>query len=98
MRRALLRQYLKVLRRHVEPYRKYPYSARRSGIEGRVCVDFQVNGHGQVTSVRSGCGRPPDVLLRAAFAALSNAAPVPALPQALGTQLRVRLPIDFRLR
>lgn len=97
-RRREVARYLEVMRRRVAHHRRYPFAARRARLEGKVCVDFVVDGKGRISKPRSACGDPPGVLQEAAFAALRKATPFPEAPSLVRTPLRVRLPVEFRLR
>lgn len=75
---------------------QYPEMARRSGIEGRVFVQFVVDEQGRPSEVRAvrGIGGGCD---EAAVAAVRNARFTPGLQRGRPVKVRMSLPVTFRL-
>jgi protein TonB len=96
-RARLLSSYLADVRQRVSQHREYPYLARRANIEGTVCLRVVVAASGRVLGVTPTCGTHQRPLLDAALASVSNAAPFPPLPPALGQRLTVDVPVVFEL-
>ena len=83
---------LEALQRSIQ----YPEMARRSGIEGRVFVQFVVDEQGRPTNVHAvrGIGGGCD---EAAVAAVRNARFTPGLQRGRPVKVRMSLPVTFRL-
>jgi protein TonB len=96
-RARLLSSYLAGVRQRVAQHREYPYLARRANLEGTVCLRVVVAASGRVLGVTPTCGTGQRPLLDAALASVSNAAPFPPLPAALGQRLTVDVPVVFEL-
>ncbi len=64
----------------IQRAKRYPYAARRDGIEGRVVVKFTINRSGRVSSVRVVKGTPHSILNSDAVAWVKRAAPFPPFP------------------
>ena len=75
---------------------QYPEMARRSGIEGKVFVQFVVDEQGRTSEVRAvrGIGGGCD---EAAVAAVRNARFTPGLQRGRPVKVRMSLPVTFRL-
>ncbi len=75
---------------------QYPEMARRSGIEGRVFVQFVVDEQGRPSEVRAvrGIGGGAD---EAAVNAVRNARFTPGLQRGRPVKVRMSLPVTFRL-
>ena len=91
------RAYLEALVDRIRRHRRYPYLARRRGIEGTVCMRLGIDALGRVTSLRVTCGSAHAALVEAAESAVAEASPFAPLPALLGTSLAVEVPIVFRL-
>ena len=97
MREAQLRCYLQRLRRHLQAYRFYPYEARRLELEGVVWLLVRIGPSGRLLGVRVLSESAPRPLREAALSMLRRAHPLPPPPPALGSDLRIRVPVVFRL-
>lgn len=87
----------KFLRDWVYPYLKYPVSALRNGIQGRVTVDFIIEKDGKVTDVRVVKG--VDEELDAEAVKVVSASPKWKPGRVNGNKVRtsMSIPVDFRL-
>ena len=96
-RDAALSRYLARVRRAVQRSRRYPYMAKRMGLEGLVTVRVTIDARGRSVGVHVMGGRAPQALREAALSAVRSAAPFPVLPAVLGTRLEAVVPIRFQL-
>lgn len=96
-RARLLAGYLEQVRARVAQHREYPYVARRAQLEGTVCLRLSLAASGSVLGVTPTCGASQRPLLDAALRSISNAAPFPPLPTALGRRLTLDVPVVFAL-
>lgn len=94
---AMRVEYMNNLRKRVAAHRRYPYQARRAGIEGTVCLKLRLDAAGRLAALTPTCGAPTRALLEAALDAVRAAAPFGPLPSALGAELAAELPVVFRL-
>lgn len=85
------------LEKWVYQYIKYPESALRDGIQGRVMVDFVIDKDGKVTDVRVVRGVDPD--LDAEAVRVISASPKWRPGKVKGNKVRssVTIPVEFRL-
>lgn len=91
--------YLARLSAHLGRYYKYPRRARQMGWEGIATIDFRFTRDGELVDFRLHDGSGQPVLDQAALQMLSDAAPLPALPDSVkGQRFSVRLPVQFKLR
>jgi protein TonB len=96
-RAALLSRYVERVRARVEQHREYPYVARRANLEGTICLRISIGASGSVLGITATCGTSHEPLLQAALASVSQAAPFPPLPAALGGRLTLDVPVVFQL-
>lgn len=96
-RARLLAAYLEQVHARVAQHREYPYVARRAQLEGTVCLRLSLAASGSVLGVTPTCGASQRPLLDAALRSISNAAPFPPLPTALGRRLTLDVPVVFAL-
>lgn len=90
--------YLSSLSGHLKRFYRYPRRARQMGWEGTALIDFRFTRAGELVdfTLKGSSGHP--LLDQAALQMLSDAAPLPALPDGVtGERFSVRLPVDFRL-
>lgn len=82
---------------HLERHRRYPASARASGVEGVVHLSFTIDPSGRVLaqSVARSSGSP--ALDQAAIDMIRRASPLPPPPEATAS-VSVTAPVNFRLR
>jgi periplasmic protein TonB len=97
VREQVLARYLKGVRDLVARHREYPYLARRANLEGTICLRVSIGATGEVLTVTATCGNTTRPLLESALKSVSQAAPFPPLPPALGRQLTLDVPIVFDL-
>jgi periplasmic protein TonB len=90
-------QYELDVARWVERQRDYPLAARRRGIEGTAIVRVRVAADGALLGAQIVRDTGHAVLDRAALGMVERAAPYPDLPDALGSQVEVLVPIQFSL-
>ena len=76
---------------------RYPESARRAGIEGKVCLQFIVDEEGRVDSVTVTRSAHP-TLDAAAVAAVEASEFEPGTQRGEAVKVRFSLPVMFRLR
>lgn len=91
-------RYQRLLLAHIERYQRYPGTARRDGLQGKVVVAFAMRRDGVLlaVSVKSSSGQP--VLDEEAVETVRRAQPLPSIPSDLPEQLTIRLPVVFDLR
>lgn len=87
--------FLALVRRRVEGNVEYPRKARMMRIEGRSVVQFVVASDGALTDLRIYEGSGDALLDNAALSAIRRAQPEWGAP---GHVVRLRFPIEFRLR
>lgn len=87
--------FLALVRRRVEGNVEYPRKARMMRIEGRSVVQFVVASDGALTDLRIYEGSGDALLDNAALSAIRRAQPEWGAP---GRVVRLRFPIEFRLR
>lgn len=75
----------------------YPLSARQSGIEGQVDLEFVVTREGRVTEIRVIESRPGNIFVGAARAAVERWRFEPAQRGGEPVAVRVQVPLQFRL-
>lgn len=90
--------YFDMLRLKIENKKKYPASAQKRQIEGRVIVKFTVSPDGQVASAEIVESSRHSALDQAALNAVKNAAPFPRPPLKLfDGPLKMKITIMFEL-
>ena len=95
LRRAYMRKVSKRVRRRY----KYPRSAARAGMTGRVLVEVTIDAAGNIVSTRVKRSSGHDKLDQAALRSISSVGKLPAPPTELGwTSKRVTIPFDYTLR
>lgn len=87
--------FLALVRRRVEGNVAYPRKARMMRIEGRSVVQFVVASDGALTDLRIYATSGDALLDNAALSAIRRAQPEWGAP---GRVVRLRFPIEFRLR
>lgn len=90
--------YLDLLRRHLNRYKKYPEEAIKQKQEGTVLVGFDLAHDGTVTKawIEQSSGNP--LLDQAALAMMHDASPVPAVPERYWDKKGpIILPVDFKI-
>jgi TonB family protein len=87
----------KFLERWVYEYIKYPDSAIRSGLEGRVIADFVVNEKGQVTQVNIVRGLDDEIDAQVVKVIKASPKWKPATIGGKPVSVRVSVPVDFKL-
>ncbi len=87
-----------LIKDQLKKHQRYPPAARRRGVEGAAVVRFVIARDGSLVNkqlVESSGSRHLDA---AALRLLSRAAPYPALPEDLATDLlEIQLPIEYRI-
>lgn len=97
LRQEALAVYLAKVRQAVLSNKRYPYSARRMGLEGMVRIRIGIDAQGQVTQTLVATEADTELFESAALQAVHRAAPFPALPKALGRHLAIEIPIHFQM-
>ena len=92
-RKGLAENYLGRVVARIEAFRKYPVTARRRRLEGRVDVDLAIDCSGRVASLQTHGG--PVLLRKAAAASVRRAQPLPPPPS--GCPRTVRYTMVYRL-
>jgi TonB family protein len=83
----------------IQAARKYPYTAKRQGIEGTSVIGFNIEKSGEVSNVRLLESSGFDILDYEATATIERAVPFPEIPKELNTSsLEKTVSIVFRLR
>lgn len=85
------------LNRWVYEYIKYPDSAIRSGLEGRVIADFVVNEKGQVTQVEIARGLDDEIDAQVVKVIKASPKWKPATIGGKPVSVRISVPVDFKL-
>lgn len=94
----LQRRYLAMVSAALQRHKRYPRTARRRGLSGKVVLTFVVLPDGQVTDARIADSTGHTILNNAALRALRRATPLPPFPSALKRpSLRVTIPILYEL-
>jgi len=92
-----LTAYLSEVRLRIERAKRYPTMAKRSGLQGRVAVAFELTRGGDPQHSRVVYADHP-LLGEAALQAVETAAPFPAFPPEVQVaQLRIEVPLRFTL-
>ncbi len=95
---GILEGYLGQLQSLIASAKKYPESARQSGHEGKVTVQFKVLKNGDVKDIKLVTKSNHPDLDREAVAAVKRAAPLKGLPDEIGKPfLDIMLPFKFQL-
>jgi len=90
--------YLDLLRRHLNRYKKYPEEAIKQKQEGTVLLGFDLAHDGTVTKawIEQSSGNP--LLDQAALTMMHDASPVPAVPERYWDKKGpIILPVDFKI-
>ncbi len=82
---------LEIIRRLIDKEKKYPFLARKKGIEGTVHVGFRINRLGEPEDLEIVKGSGSSILDNATIAIVKKAAPFP------GIDSSVEVPVVFRL-
>ncbi len=94
----LQRQYLAMVSAALRRHKRYPRTARRRGLSGKVVLAFVILPNGQITDARIAESTGHTILNNAALRALRRAMPLPPFPPALKRpSLRVTIPILYEL-
>lgn len=94
----LQRQYLALVSAALKRHKRYPRTARRRGLSGKVVLTFVILPNGQVTNARIAESNGHAILNNAALRALRRATPLPPFPPALKRpSLPVTIPIMYEL-
>lgn len=89
--------YLGRIRAELSRCRRYPYQAKRLGIEGTVYLRFSIGRNGSTGQVAFARGTTDAELRAAALESLRAASPFEPPPPELGSGLTVEVPISFVL-
>lgn len=90
--------YLSELQSWLARYKKYPYSARRRGLEGRAILRFTVARSGDVLDYRLDQSTGAAILDREVEKMIERAQPLPPFPPEMdGETFDVSMPIKFAL-
>jgi protein TonB len=90
--------YLDLLRRHLNRYKKYPEEAIKQKQEGTVLIGFELAHDGTVTKAWIEQSSGNDLLDQAALAMMHDASPVPAVPERYWDKKGpIILPVDFSI-
>lgn len=96
-RHSALDKYLRAVRSGVRLHKRYPYRARRFGMEGTVRLRFRIGAQGDVSRVSIVSPALSPLLTQEATRAVGAAGPFAPLPPELGDYIEVEVPIVFRL-
>jgi periplasmic protein TonB len=90
-------EYLRSVQKKIVKLQRYPDSARREGIVGKVKVQFTILKTGELEKLKI-IKSPHDILSKAATKAIQQAAPFPKFPKDINKEsLVVILPFRFEL-
>ncbi|WP_456434284.1 TonB family protein [Thermosulfuriphilus sp.] len=93
------RGYLALIRSRIEAHKRYPWSSRTRGEEGRVKVLFVISTEGRLLSLRLLESSGYKLLDEAALRAIKKAAPFPPPPPPYNQgPLKLSLSLNFQLR
>ena len=73
-------EYLNKIRSLIEENKKYPFIARRKGIEGKVLLIFTINKKGYLQNIKIEKSSGYAILDKAAIESVKKASPFPELP------------------
>jgi len=91
---ATILSYFDAVRLKIERAKKYPHSARRTGVEGEATISFTVKPDGAAEKVKLESSSGSSALDRAALETILRAAPFPVPPDGRARSLSVVL--EFR--
>lgn len=83
------------VRAKVNRHFRYPKSAERAGVKGKVMVSFTISSSGGVSGVRIAASSGSPVLDEAALNAVRKAAPFPAIPEGGRNPWPFTLPFEY---
>ncbi|MFQ5881968.1 MAG: energy transducer TonB [Candidatus Methylomirabilales bacterium] len=93
-----LAAYLARVRAAIERHKRYPHSARRAGIDGRVVLHFVILPDGRVIDPRIAERSSDGAFGNAALDTLRRASPMPPFPPGINQErLMVKVPILYEL-
>ncbi|WP_242916575.1 energy transducer TonB [Caulobacter sp. CCUG 60055] len=87
--------YQRRLLAHIQPFKRYPDEAERTGVRGVVQLVFELDRRGRLLGVWVAHSSGSPVLDAAAVDTVRRAAPLPPIPGALPDDLSVQLPVEF---
>lgn len=91
--------YLDSIRAAIEKNKRYPVTARRRRLEGRVSVSFEINGKGDVSNLSVAGSSGFSVLDKAAVSAVRDAGSFDPPPEQVGSlPVKIEIPIAFELK
>jgi TonB family protein len=96
--RALKKGYSSKIWRRIADAKFYPRTARKSEMEGKPVVEFELRSDGQLMNYFIVHSSSNKILDKAAIDAVKNASPYPGIPKSLKLKsIRFKLPISFIL-
>lgn len=94
----VLKEYLREVRRKVKINKRYPYAAKRMGLNARFRVRFRVHSGGHVSKLRFVLPKPHAIFQKASKRAVFAASPFSRLPKIMGSHLDVEIPLSFQIK
>jgi protein TonB len=92
---AMGSDYQRRLLAHIEPFKRYPDDASRTGVRGVVQLVFEIDRTGRVLGVWVSKSSGSSVLDMAAIDTVRRAAPLPPIPTGLPDAMAIQLPVEF---
>ncbi len=94
----IISSYLMLINERIKRNVKYPFIAKKNGIEGKVIVQFKILKDGKVRNIKIIKSSGFDILDKYAIKAILSSVPFPHLPRNLGkNNLTIEVPINFFL-
>lgn len=97
LKKKLRRQYLREIRKKVKAHTKYPYAARRLGLESSVAVRFTILSTGRVGDIRFPKAAH-HLLQKACVKAIRSASPFRKVPTTIGVSITVETVLSFKIK
>jgi len=95
--KTLLKDYGKYIARKIGKLRKYPFSARRKGIQGRVIIELTILKTGELENLKV-IASPNNILTKSSIAAIQQAAPFPKFPKEINQEsIKFKMPFKYHL-
>ncbi|MFP4466111.1 MAG: energy transducer TonB [Candidatus Goldiibacteriota bacterium] len=90
--------YNDMVKQRIQNARKYPYTARKHGVEGEVTAEFEIKRSGDIGQVKLVSSSGADILDNEALATVKRAAPYPEIPAVHKENiLKKRITLIFKL-
>ncbi len=96
--KKILFSYLLLINKIIKKNVKYPFIAKKNGIEGKVIIQFKILKDGKVKNIKIVKSSGSKILDKSAIKAILSSVPFPGFPKNLGkNSLTIKVPINFFL-